>query len=75
MVNIVQYAPIVIMIIGFIFQHNIFVRPEKLEEKHRLILDDVRKEFASKDSVDDVKAELRDIKAKIDKIYDLVKDR
>ena len=75
MEELIKYFPIIIMVVGFLVQHNVFVRPDKLEEKHRLILEDVRKEFASKDTVTDLKGELKDIKTKIDKIYDLIKGK
>lgn len=43
--KIAEFAPIIIVIIAFIWQHNVFVRPEQLEKKHREILDDVKKDF------------------------------
>jgi len=39
--KIVEYAPIIIVILGFIWQNNIFVKPEQLEKKHREIVDEV----------------------------------
>lgn len=39
--KIVEYAPIIIIILGFIWQNNIFVKPEQLEKKHREIVDEV----------------------------------
>jgi hypothetical protein len=53
--KIVEYAPIIIVVLGFILQNNIFVKPEQLERKHREILkevdakfDETEKEFGSK---------------------------
>lgn len=46
--KIVEYAPILVVVLGFIWQHNIFVKPEQLEKKHREILDDVEKNFSNK---------------------------
>lgn len=40
-----QYAPWIIIILLFIWQNNIFVRPEQLEKKHREILDDVKEKY------------------------------
>ena len=40
-----QYAPWIIVILIFIWQNNIFVRPEQLEKKHREILDDVKEKY------------------------------
>ena len=41
--TIIEYAPILIVVLGFIWQNNIFVKPEQLERKHREILAEVDK--------------------------------
>ena len=46
--KIIEYAPILEVVLGFIWQHNIFVKPEQLEKKHREIIDDVEKNFSNK---------------------------
>lgn len=46
--KIIEYAPILVVVLGFIWQHNIFVKPEQLEKKHREIIDDVEKNFSNK---------------------------
>ena len=46
--KIVEYAPILIVALGFIWQNNIFVKPEQLEKKHREILGDVDRNFSGK---------------------------
>ena len=43
--KIIEFAPIIIVILAFIWQNNVFVRPEQLEKKHREILDDMKKSF------------------------------
>lgn len=43
--KLTEFAPIIIVIIAFIWQHNVFVRPEQLEKKHREILADMKKDF------------------------------
>lgn len=40
-----HYAPWLVIAIMFLWQNNIFVRPEQLEKKHREILVDVKKDF------------------------------
>lgn len=40
-----HYAPYLVIILLFIWQNNIFVRPEQLEKKHREILDDVKEKY------------------------------
>jgi hypothetical protein len=54
----------------FLIQEKIFVTPEQLEKKHREVIRDVEKRFATLENVDDLKNQFVDIKEKIDKIYD-----
>lgn len=43
--NLEHFAPYIVILLMFLWQHNIFVRPEQLEKKHREILADVKKDF------------------------------
>lgn len=43
--QIEHYAPWIVIILMFLWQNNVFVRPEQLEKKHREILIDVKKDF------------------------------
>ena len=43
--KIIEYAPILVVVLGFIWQHGIFVKPEQLEKKHREIIDEVDKKI------------------------------
>lgn len=67
-----KYAPIAIVVIGMIFQWNLFVTPEKLEIKHRQVLMDVANMYTTKEQHNDLKAEINDMKKKIDKIYEVI---
>lgn len=40
-----SYAPYLVILLMFIWQNNIFVRPEQLEKKHREILEDVKQKY------------------------------
>ena len=51
---IIEYAPILIVALGFIWQNNIFVKPEQLEKKHREIVREV--ETNIKDKYDEINA-------------------
>lgn len=70
--NILQYSPILIAVMIFLIQQRIVVTPEQLERKHREILDDAQKRFATLSSVKDLKEQVTDMKEKIDKIYDCI---
>lgn len=43
-----EYAPFILMILMFMWQNNVFVRPEQLEKKHREILENIEKSFGGK---------------------------
>lgn len=67
-----RYAPMAVVIIGLIFQWNLFVTPEKLEIKHRQVLMDVASMYTTKEQHNDLKDEINDMKKKIDKIYEVI---
>ena len=70
MENIITYAPIIVVVLVFFIQEKIFVTPEQLERKHREIIKDVERRFATIDSCEDLRSQLSEMKDKIDKIYD-----
>lgn len=43
-----EYAPLIIVVIAYIYQNNVFVRPEQLERMHRQILEEVENKFRDK---------------------------
>ena len=43
--NMEVNAPIIVVVLLFIWQNKIFVTPEQLEKKHREILDDMKKNY------------------------------
>lgn len=67
-----KYAPHALVVLALIFQWNLFVTPEKLEQKHREILSEVQQTYTTKSEFDIVKAQLSDMQKKIDKIYDII---
>jgi len=73
--SIMKYAPIILLVIALIFQYNLFVTPEKLEQKHREILNDVSQSYTTKAEFDIVKSQLIDVNKKLDKIYDILTSR
>jgi hypothetical protein len=56
----------------FLSQNRIFITPEQLEKKHRDIITEVARRFATSDSVNELKEQFAEIKVKIDKIYERV---
>ena len=37
----IEYAPLIVVVIAYIYQNNVFVRPEQLEKMHRQILEEI----------------------------------
>lgn len=67
-----KYLPIGLVVIALLFQYNLFVTPEKLEIKHREIMNDISNSYATKESYNDLKGQLNAMQVKIDKIYDVI---
>lgn len=67
-----KYAPMAVVVLAIIFQYNLFVTPEKLEQKHREILTEVSQTYATKTEFDIVRDQLSDMQKKLDKIYDIM---
>lgn len=70
--NILQYSPIIVVVIMYLTQLRIVVTPEQLEKKHREILNDIANKFATQNSVKDLKEQMGDMKEKIDRIYECI---
>ena len=70
--EILPVSAVIIAVVGFCIQFGMFVRPVELEKKHREIMEESYKKFASINMVEDIKAEFKEIKSKIDQIYELL---
>ena len=74
--KIIEFAPYIIVILLFLRQNNVFVRPEQLEKKHREILDDMKKNFvelnAYKEFQNRVYAELAEVNNGISELKDFL---
>lgn len=73
---IYKYAPVLIVCIAILFQYNLFVTPERLEQTHREILSEVSQVYITKSEFGNMKEQIMDINKKVDKIYDtLINER
>lgn len=68
--DLTPFAPAIIAVVAFLLQLKIFVTPAQLEKKHREILSDSDYRFVSKETYCELKEDFKDIKEKIDKIYE-----
>ena len=69
MEKFIEYAPIIVVILLFLIQNRMVVTPEQLEKKHREILDDVSKKYATQSIVNELRSQIHEMVDKIDKIY------
>ena len=74
MEKIIEYSPIIIVVLMFFVQQRLFVTPEQLEKKHREIIEEIEEKFVTIHSFIDLKDQFTEVKDKIDKIYDLLID-
>ncbi len=73
---IYKYAPALVICIAILFQYNLFVTPERLEQTHREILSEVSQVYITKSEFGNMKEQIMDINKKVDKIYDtLINER
>lgn len=68
----IKYAPIIVVILLFLIQNRMVVTPEQLEKKHREILDDVSKKYATQSIVNELRSQIHEMVDKIDKIYNIL---
>lgn len=75
MEKIEKYAPFAVLVIAILFQYNLFVTPEKLEQKHREIINDIAQVYTTKAEFDIIRKQYDDVNKKLDKIYDILTGR
>lgn len=72
MTGFLPYASIILVVFVFFIQYHIFVTPEQLEKKHKKIIEEIERRFAQKEVVNILYSDFRDVKEKIDRIYELL---
>lgn len=70
--NLIDFAPVIVVVIGFLVQQRLVVTPEQLERTHREILCEIELRYAKLDTVSDLREQIYDINDKITKLYELV---
>ncbi|MBR6298508.1 MAG: hypothetical protein IKR34_04625 [Candidatus Gastranaerophilales bacterium] len=79
MMNIEQienFAPYIVILLMFIWQNNIFVRPEELEKKHREILENIKEKYveinAYKEFQNHIYSKLDELTGSIDDLKEIL---
>lgn len=77
--QIENFAPYIVILLMFIWQNNIFVRPEQLEKKHREILEDVKQKYveinAYKEFQNHIYSKLDELTGSIDDLKEILMKR
>lgn len=60
--DLIQYAPIVLVIVIFLLQHKFFATPVEMERMRKEIMDEVSEKYATSKEVDEIKEDISDIK-------------
>ena len=47
MKEFIEYAPIIVVVIGFLFKHRLFVTPEQMQEERKNLIEEVERRFLS----------------------------
>lgn len=70
----IEYAPIILVVLGFIWQNNIFVKPDQMKENFTNFEHAMEKKFVLKEThnlaISEMKSDIEEIKEKINRIYD-----
>lgn len=70
--DFLAYAPIVLIVMIFFINYKIFVTPAELAKAITSIIEKVENRFATKESVNDLKEDVIEVKTKVNDIYDFL---
>mgnify|MGYP007102071211 CR=1 FL=1 len=74
-----NYAPYIVILLMFLWQNNVFVRPEQLEKKHREILENIKDKYvevnAYKEFQNHIYSKLDELTGSIDDLKEMLMHR
>jgi Tfp pilus assembly protein PilO len=74
--KVIEYAPIIIVLVIFFIQYKIFVTPEQMTEKFVSFEQHLEEKFVLKETytvaISELKDDMEEIKETVSKIYDLL---
>jgi hypothetical protein len=68
----ISYAPVIIVVLAFIFKNKIFVTPEQLLLMKQEIKKEIREEYATKEIAEEIKDDINEIKNDLKEIRSLL---
>ena len=69
---LLQWGPLILIVVVFILQNHIFFFFVEMEKKHREILKDVERKYVTLHSFNSLKDQFDEVKTVMYKIYDLL---
>ncbi len=66
--NWIKYAPLIIVVLAFFVQYNVFVQPEDLETTHREILTEIDNKYATKEQAATLQNQYDKLSEKLDRV-------
>ena len=76
---LIEYAPIIIVVLAFCFKNQIFVTPAQLKDAKAEILDKVNTQleerFATKEVIKDIKDDIKRLEDKIDNLQMIILEK
>lgn len=74
-----NFAPYIVILLMFLWQNNVFVRPEQLEKKHREILESIKDKYvevnAYKEFQNHIYSKLDELTGAIDDLKEMLMHR
>ena len=72
----IEYAPIIIVVIGVIISYKVFVTPVDMEKAFNIFEHRMENKFVLKEAhniaISEIKSDIQAINEKLDKIYDIL---
>lgn len=72
--NFIKYAPLILVVLAFFIQYNIFVQPEDLEATHREILAEIDNKYATKETATVLQNQYDKLSEKLDRVLYILTD-
>jgi hypothetical protein len=69
---LLQWGPLILIVVVFILQNHIFITPVELEKKHREILKDIESKYVTNKTFENLKEQFKEMKDTINKIYEIL---
>lgn len=70
----IKYAPLILVVLAFFVQYNIFVQPEDLETVHREILTEIDNKYATKEQTTVLQNQYDKLSEKLDRVLYILTD-